>query len=275
MTPADTSAWRDLRPRLLSALVMVAVAAFCIGTGGVAYAVMVVAAMAGMAAEAARLFSLAVKSWRGALYVLWATCAGLSAATGHWRYFALFCVTSLVFGAPLCGIMCVIIAAGTALLWLREASLWPVVFVVAVVVASDSSAYLVGRLVGGPKLAPRISPGKTRSGAVGGLLGAMAAGAAVAALSGLGGVPGAVFWGGVLGLAAQLGDLAESALKRALGVKDSGTMLPGHGGLLDRFDGLVVAAPVAASVSLCAVAPAPFWMVGAGDIMGALAGLPG
>lgn len=272
----DTSAWRDLRPRLMSAAVLVAVAGTCIGLGGLAYDALILGMMGGMAVEAAALFGLSVKSWRGVLYLLWAVCAGLSAATGHWAYFSVFCISSLVFGAPLCAIMCVIILAGTALLWLRQGSFWPVLFVITVVVASDSSAYVAGRIFGGPKLAPRISPGKTRSGAVGGLVGAVATGGIVATLSGLGGVGSALVWGGILGISAQAGDLAESAMKRALGVKDSGKLLPGHGGLLDRFDGLVVAAPVAALVSVCAGASMPFWAAGTRTILRALAGhLPG
>lgn len=276
MTSAgQSSAWRDLRPRVLSAMVMVAVAGGCIAAGGTAYTLMVLLAMGGMAAEASQLFRQSVRSWRGGLYVLWAVCAGLSAACGHWGYFILFCISSCVFGAPLCAVMCVIIMAGTALLWLRQESVWPVLFVVAVVVASDTSAYMAGRLIGGPKLAPRISPGKTRSGAVGGLVGAVLMGGGIALLSGLGGAGMALVWGGVLGVSAQVGDLAESAMKRALGVKDSGTLLPGHGGLLDRFDGLVIAAPVAAAVSL-SVPLAPFWTSGLHDLVHVIvAGMPG
>ena len=273
--PGQSSPWRDLRPRVLSALVMVAVAGACIGLGGVAYTLMVLLAMGGMAAEASGLFGQRVRSWRGGLYVLWAVCAGLSAAAGHWGSFILFCISACVFGAPLCAVMCVIVLAGTALLWLRQESLWPVLFVVTVVVASDTSAYMAGRLIGGPKLAPRISPGKTRSGALGGLVGAMLVGGGMALLSGLGGVGPALLWGGVLGLSAQAGDLAESAMKRALGVKDSGTLLPGHGGLLDRFDGLVIAAPVAAAISLF-VPGAPFWSARVQDLVhGLVTGMPG
>lgn len=276
MTAAkQPSAWRDLRPRVLSAIVMVVVAGACIGGGGIAYTLMVLLAMGGMATEASQLFRQPVRSWRGGLYVLWAVCAGLSAAYGHWSYFILFCISACVFGAPLCAVMCVIIMAGTALLWLRQASFWPVLFVVAVVVASDTSAYMAGRLIGGPKLAPRISPGKTRSGAAGGFVGAVLMGGGIALLSGLGGAGTALVWGGVLGVSAQIGDLAESAMKRVLGVKDSGTLLPGHGGLLDRFDGLVIAAPVAAAVSLV-VPAAPFWTAGLHDLVRVIvAGVPG
>ena len=270
MSADGQSAWRDLRHRVISAVVLVSVAAVCIGTGGLPYASLVLAAMGGMASEAATLFDLSLRRWRGVLYCLWGVCAGLSAASGHWAYFPAFCFSAFVFGPALWAIMCVIVLAGTALLWLHQTGAWPVVFVVAVVVASDSAAYVTGRLVGGPKLAPRISPGKTRSGAVGGLLGAMLAGLGVAALSGLGGLSGAALWAMVLGVASQSGDLAESAMKRALGVKDSGTLLPGHGGLLDRFDGLVVAAPVAAALSICAVAGQPFWAISLGDIVSSL-----
>lgn len=267
---AGQSAWRDLRPRLISGIVLVAVASLCIGFGGWLYGLLIIAGMAGMAVEAAGLFGLPVRHWRGGLYVVWAVCAGFSAASGHWASFVLFCLLSFVFGGPLWALMCVIVLAGTALLWLRQGGVWPVVFVVAVVVASDSTAYAVGRMVGGPKLAPRISPGKTRSGAVGGLLGAMGVGALVAACSGAGGVMGGLLWGGLLGLAAQSGDLAESAMKRALNVKDSGTLLPGHGGLLDRFDGLAAAAPLAAGLAACAGGAGAFWLAGLHDILGGI-----
>jgi phosphatidate cytidylyltransferase len=265
---AGQSAWRDLRPRLISGAVLVAVAGLCISVGGWLYALLILAGMAGMAVEAARLFGLSVRDWRGGLYVAWALCAGFSAASGHWASFVLFCLLSFVFGGSLWALMCVIVLLGTALLWLRQDGVWPVLFVVGVVVASDSTAYVVGRIVGGPKLAPRISPGKTRSGAVGGLLGAMGVGALVAACSGAGGVAGGLVWGGLLGVAAQMGDLAESAMKRALNVKDSGTLLPGHGGLLDRFDGLAAAAPLAAGLAACAGGAGAFWLAGLHDILG-------
>ena len=134
---------------------------------------------------------------------------------------------------------------------------------------------MAGRLIGGPKLAPRISPGKTRSGALGGFVGAVLMGGGIALLSGLGSTHMALVWGGILGVSAQLGDLAESAMKRVLGVKDSGTLLPGHGGLLDRFDGLVVAAPVAAAVFVT-VPDSPVWSDGLHHLVYCLvSGMPG
>jgi phosphatidate cytidylyltransferase len=134
-----------------------------------------------------------------------------------------------------------------ALIWLRsDASygLLAVIFLVAVVVTADSASFVAGRLLGRAKLWPAVSPNKTWAG----LIGAVIASAVV----------GGLFWfalpdasavrlaatGGVLALVAQAGDLAESALKRRFGAKDSGTLIPGHGGVMDRVDGLVAAAAV-------------------------------
>ena len=103
--------------------------------------------------------------------------------------------------------------------------------------ATDIFAYFAGRSIGGPKLAPRISPNKTWAGLIGGMAGAALVGAAAAWLFGLG--EPFVWLGAPMGLIAQLGDLYESRVKRRLGVKDSGALLPGHGGVLDRLDGLL------------------------------------
>ncbi len=138
-----------------------------------------------------------------------------------------------------------------ALVWLRsvpDSGAWIVLWLVAIVAATDIGAYFAGRGLGGPKLAPVISPNKTWAGLAGGML--------AAALTGGGGAwllgypqPGQALAAG-LGLAviAQAGDLAESAAKRFFGVKDSGSLIPGHGGLMDRVDGLVAAAPVLAAL---------------------------
>lgn len=119
-----------------------------------------------------------------------------------------------------------------------------VLYLYAVVWATDIVAYFVGRALGGPKLAPSISPGKTWSGAVGGTIGACAAGVALLMVMGVSGS--ALIFAALLALAlsviSQAGDLFESALKRRNGVKDSGSLIPGHGGVMDRVDGLVAAA---------------------------------
>jgi len=118
-----------------------------------------------------------------------------------------------------------------------------------IVWATDIGAYFAGRAIGGPKLAPRISPNKTWAGLIGGMAAALAVGSGVAAAAKL---P-SLCWiaGAPLAAAAQIGDLFESWLKRRSGVKDSGKLLPGHGGVLDRLDGLIpVALLVAAGVAM-------------------------
>lgn len=133
-----------------------------------------------------------------------------------------------------------------AMVWLRNGpagGLFHMLWLLFVVWATDICAYFAGRSIGGPKLAPRISPGKTWAGLGGGMLGAALVGGAGTALTGAG------FWRGAvlamcLAVVAQLGDLFESRLKRLAEVKDSGHLIPGHGGLLDRVDGLAFAAPV-------------------------------
>ena len=114
----------------------------------------------------------------------------------------------------------------------------------ALVWATDIGAYFAGRSIGGPKLAPRVSPSKTWSGLAGGVLAALLLGFLLHRLAGLPIQLAAA--SGLLAVAAQLGDLVESWMKRRAGVKDSGTLLPGHGGVMDRLDGVVAAAPLAA-----------------------------
>ena len=114
--------------------------------------------------------------------------------------------------------------------------------IAAVVTACDIAAYFVGRRVGGPRLAPVISPGKTRSGAIGGIVGAVLAAMAVGRYLSFS-VTEAPLAGVGLAVLAQSGDLLESALKRNLAIKDSGGLIPGHGGFLDRFDGYLLTLP--------------------------------
>jgi phosphatidate cytidylyltransferase len=138
------------------------------------------------------------------------------------------------------------IALPALALILLEWAWYPLVLWAMVVTwATDIFAYFAGRSIGGPKLAPRISPNKTWAGLAGGVIGAAVVGGLVAHLFGLGSP--FLYVGGVMALCAQAGDLYESWVKRRAGVKDSGTLLPGHGGVLDRLDGLL---PVAVATLL-------------------------
>ena len=135
--------------------------------------------------------------------------------------------------------------SGFALAMLRDddrSGLVAILFLFAVVWATDIFAYFVGRAVGGAKLAPAISPGKTRSGAVGGAAGGVIAGLLLAAAAGAGNLVTLGFAALVLSVVSQAGDLFESWVKRRHGRKDSSHVIPGHGGVMDRVDGLVAAA---------------------------------
>jgi len=124
------------------------------------------------------------------------------------------------------------------------------IFLFAVVWATDVAAYFAGRLLGGVKLAPAISPNKTWSGAVAGAIAATVAGVAVVAVGGIEPLAPIVVVSFLLSLAAQFGDLFESWLKRRFGVKDASHAIPGHGCLMDRLDGFLAAALAAALVGL-------------------------
>ena len=134
--------------------------------------------------------------------------------------------------------------------WLRgqgDDGLWTVLWLVALVWGTDIGAYFAGRQFGGPKLLPAVSPKKTWAGLGGGMLAAAGVGLVAAELGGeLAAGPGWVLAlaSAALAIVAQLGDLFESSLKRRFGVKDSSALIPGHGGLLDRIDGLISVAPV-------------------------------
>ena len=141
-------------------------------------------------------------------------------------------------------------------LWKQEDGPALVIFLMLTVWSGDIAALYVGRAIGRHKLAPRLSPGKTWEGAIASILGSIAITSLLLYVSDLLTARGNLLlhisepvWqtlllAGVLNIAAQLGDLLESAVKRGAGVKDSGTLLPGHGGILDRIDALLLAAPV-------------------------------
>ncbi len=153
----------------------------------------------------------------------------------------------------------VLIGAWVAIVQLQARSPWLVLAAMAIVWIADTAAYFTGRAFGRRKLAPHVSPGKTWEGVYGGLAAVAIYALALVPLATGGGFAGAVspmsviLWiAGALALAALsvLGDLCESLLKRQAGVKDSGRLLPGHGGVLDRIDALLAAMPPAALLAL-------------------------
>lgn len=198
-----------------------------------------------------------------------AVAIGLAAlgSTSHWRVSALAAVpVVLMVGMLACAALAprgYSLWAGAGIPYAGAIALAPIilrsdaelgfiamVFVFAVVWATDIVAYFTGRALGGPKLAPRISPNKTWSGSIGGLVGAVLAAIAVVHFSGIGSILAATLVAVALSIAAQGGDLFESAIKRHFGAKDAGTLIPGHGGLMDRLDGFVMAAVLACLVGL-------------------------
>jgi phosphatidate cytidylyltransferase len=117
-----------------------------------------------------------------------------------------------------------------------------ILWLFAVVWGTDTAAYFVGKNLGGPKLAPKISPNKTWSGLFGGIFASMLIGL-IGALFFAGSIKFFIFFGGLLAIVEQVGDLFESKVKRIFSVKDSGAIIPGHGGVMDRVDGLLLVVP--------------------------------
>jgi phosphatidate cytidylyltransferase len=270
---------RQLRQRVITGIALVTVAVAALWFGGVAFAGLVAAAVLVMFSEWAAMHRLPSLLRRLGLAVLGAAVwviavignpaeslmllgggaaimfifAGtyaapeVNVAKGGRRGFAPRAARSAALGLLYSGLPAV------ALIWLRALP-WgfhATLFVMAVVWGADIAAYFTGRALGGPKLAPSISPNKTWSGAAGGLLGAIAvAGAMLLIWPGYANPAGALRLlplAVLLAILSILGDLYESSLKRRAGVKDSGTLLPGHGGVMDRLDGLVPAAVAGAA----------------------------
>jgi phosphatidate cytidylyltransferase len=150
-----------------------------------------------------------------------------------------------------------------AALWLRalpEVGLFNILWLYAVVWAGDTGAYGFGRWLGGPKLAPVASPNKTWAGAIGGAAASVAAGVAAASL--MGGFSSLLLvmaMSLVIAVIAQMGDLVESVFKRSVNVKDSGSLLPGHGGLLDRLDAFLAAVSAVFLIHILFAVEGPIW----------------
>lgn len=240
----------DLRARFLSACVMLALGAAAIWAGGLVFAGLVSALCGAMVWELARMLDRDAPQGKAeasglttavALFVftlqlagLWLIGAvGLTIALLAWRFPRDRGIAA--------SYLALILLAGLGLILLRDAFglLW-VLWLIALVIGSDVAGYFAGRLIGGPKLWPRVSPKKTWSGSVAGWLLAALIGWAFAAPLGAG--PGLVVLSVLVAMAGQAGDIAESAIKRHAGVKDSSNLIPGHGGVMDRFDAMIAAA---------------------------------
>lgn len=259
----------EMHRRLLSAAVLAAPALAAVYWGGLYYPLLILAFALVMAWEWDRLCGEGAFGLSGAALMLVAAAVVYMAATGHHL---------VALAVNLCGALFVFavarlagrpnptwVALGAlyigvpvlALVWLRGDGAFGrdvVLWLFAVVWATEIGAYACGRLIGGPRLTPRISPKKTWAGAVGGILAAVlvsAAAAEVAAAEPKGLLLFAVLVSG----AAQGGDLLESAVKRHFGVKDMSRVIPGHGGVFDRVDGVLIAAPVTAAL---------VWLAGGG-----------
>lgn len=244
-----------LLPRILSALVMIPVALAAIWWGGYAFAVLVAVAGAVMVWEWDRMTG-GTFATGGRLAAGLVAVASLMAFTWPMASLALVLVAAVVAGRraesegagrrnwALSGVLYCGLPA-VALVWLRgteESGLYLMLWLMMAIWATDIGAYAAGRTIGGPLLMPVVSPKKTWAGLLGGMLSAAVVGGAAAWAFPLG-----VEWGmlavvsAVLAIVAQAGDLLESWVKRRFGVKDSSNIIPGHGGVLDRVDGLLSA----------------------------------
>ncbi|MDX1711689.1 MAG: phosphatidate cytidylyltransferase [Rhodovibrionaceae bacterium] len=253
-----TEARDSLVMRVISALVLAPVVIAAVYSGGLSFLALVLLAVGLMAWEWSRLV-LGVFDLRGVVFVASALAAVLLFAVGWMASAAVPLVIGLGHGflvvraeqpgvrSWLLGGLVYLTAAGAALLWLRhrpDDGLVLAGWLIAVVWATDIGAYVSGRIIGGPRLAPAVSPKKTWAGLAGGMLLAFAVGwisPAVAPMMGATDWMLALASAGVAAVA-QGGDLLASLLKRSFGAKDASRLIPGHGGVLDRADGLLSAA---------------------------------
>jgi phosphatidate cytidylyltransferase len=267
MEHSGAGKWRDLGLRMLSALILVPVVLAATWAGGVWFTLLVAVLGVAIAHEWSAILHEGDPK-RFVLHVAAAISGALLPSEAG-------IMPALVFLAVLFAIALIVDAGDRRLSWwnslgipyiglpavalvvLRADPLFgmkAIFWLLSIVWASDTAAYFAGRLIGGPKLAPVISPNKTWAGATGALAGSVIIGALLGyALVGAALAP--AILAVVLSIIAQAGDLLKSALKRQHGLKDSGTLIPGHGGILDRVDGVVAAASAAAIIGIIRAGP--------------------
>lgn len=260
-SPATSGLPRDLLPRLLSGLVMAAVALALTWWGVWPFAVLVLAVALivtwewGHMVRGARFDLILAIHGTAVVAAVWLTLSGMLALALVVLVIAALLAALLGFDSlgrvSALGVFYAGLPA-ISLIWLRASiphGLIAILFLFAVIWGTDTGAYVAGRLIGGPKLMPRFSPNKTWSG----LLGGVATSGILASLFTHVVAGSEVLWlvpvAAVLAVVAQAGDLMESALKRWRGVKDASGLIPGHGGFMDRVDGMIVAVVFAALVA--------------------------
>ena len=247
----------DLATRTVSGVALIALALAALWGGGVWFWLLTSLASMLMLAEWGDLVQSDPSHKRLALFAGCVPLAIMSPLAADVSFFSLGLVAgtavfvTIITLKPRLGFGIVYVALpALALLFLRGQpdGLLLALWTLATVWVTDIGAYAAGRGIGGPKLAPGVSPNKTWAGLVGGVLSALVLGLLLWWFAGLN--LQLAFASPILAVIAQVGDLYESWLKRQAGVKDSGTLLPGHGGVLDRLDGLVPVAPAAAALIL-------------------------
>jgi phosphatidate cytidylyltransferase len=262
MTANSPKGWAGELPlRVGVGVMLIAVALIALRFGGIAMWALVGAASMVMTAEWADLAKASAEHKRLMMFAIVVPLAILSPLAAGADAFALGIVGATALFVLLvtrrsrlaAGILYVAIPA-FALILIRGhiEGLVLAFWTLATVWATDIGAYFSGRLIGGPKLMPAVSPSKTWAGLIGGMVAALASGLLFNAYGGLD--MALALASPILAILAQIGDLFESSLKRAAGVKDSGRILPGHGGVMDRLDGVITVAPAVAVLLVAGVA---------------------
>jgi phosphatidate cytidylyltransferase len=259
--PTSSESTSELGKRIASGIVMAALAVGAVVLGGWPFVLFWAAAALGVFWEWSAIVSggaVAIRTVGAAALMIAALTAGIGQLYAAFMVLAAgaagvagICAPSRrAWGAAGVAYAGAVLIAPVALRRDREFGLVAILFLFAVVWATDILGYFVGRAIGGPKLAPQISPKKTWSGAGGGALGALVAGVAVVHVADNAALLPVACVALVLSIVSQAGDLFESAVKRRFGVKDASHVIPGHGGLMDRLDGFIAATGVAAMIGL-------------------------